>query len=587
MMIFSIDRLLSLLFGMTVFAFFAFLYPFHLNYQEQYQLFLFSADYFFQFMAKPGGFCDYIGNFFTQFYFYSWVGAIIIAVLLTLLQRTVWFLSYKMCGKSLFVPITFIPSLLYWGLLCDENYLLGGVIVMLLVASFIALYTLLESTWIRVSFVLLSIPLLYWLAGGTFLLLPLFALLREIMRKEMKFMPLIRFAFWCWILSYTLPVLSKIYLLQYPLRQAWIGVNFFRFPVILPYSIGIIALLILIIPVALHFIPVQIKKNKKILIYIVQLLALIIGGYLFIRQATDTDKEDVMAYDFNVRMRKWDRVIALADKKAPSSPLSVACLNLALSQEGLLSDRMFYYYQNGIGGLLPDFTRDFTIPMMVGEVYYHLGFVNTAQRYAFEAMEALPDYQKSVRAFMRLGETNLINGNYAIAAKYFHLLQKTFYYRNWATNALNTMKDENLIAKHPEWGWLRKCRTKEDFLFSEGEKDMMLGVLFRQNTENSMAYEYLMAYTLLTKDLKRFVQYFPLGRTLHYRAIPNSYQEALMYIWEKTNNDPTKEIPYPIAPLTKQRMKSFERVSPHQSDPDPKLYAEFSNTYWYYLEFRN
>jgi len=586
MKIFSIDRLLSLLFGLTVFAFFAFLYPFHLNYQEQYQLFLFSADYFFQFMAKPGGFSDYVGNFFTQFYFYSWVGAIIIAVLLTLLQRTVWFVSHQLGGKPLFVPITFLPSLLYWALLCDENYLLGGVIVMLLVSSFIALYLLLKSAWIRVSFVLVSIPLLYWLAGGTFLLLPLFALLREIIRKEMKFMQLIRLAFASGILSYAIPELSKTYLLQYPLRQVWIGVNFFRFPVIIPFSVGIIALLILIIPFALHFIPVQIKKNKKILIYVVQLVVLIIGGYLFIHQATDRDKEEVMAYDFNVRMRKWDRVIALADKKAPSSPLTVTCLNLALSQEGLLADRMFYYYQNGISGLLPDFTRDFTIPMMAGEVYYHLGFINTAQRYAFEAMEALPDYQKSVRAVMRLGETNLINGNYDVASKYFHLLQKTFYYRNWATNALNTMKDENLIAKHPEWGWLRKCRTKEDFLFSEGEKDMMLGVLFRQNTENRMAYEYLMAYTLLIKDLKRFVQYFPLGRTLHYRAIPNSYQEALLYIWEKTNNDPTKEIPYPITPFMKQRMKSFERVSPHQSDPDSKLYAEFSNTYWYYLEFR-
>lgn len=36
----------------------------------------------------------------------------------------------------------------------------------------------------------------------------------------------------------------------------------------------------------------------------------------------------------------------------------------------------------------------------------------------FEAMEAIPDYKKSGRAYMRLAETNLINGQYAVAAKY-------------------------------------------------------------------------------------------------------------------------------------------------------------------------
>src|SRR5665648_797293 len=114
MKLFSTDKILSLAFGIIVFLFFAFIYPFHLNYQEQYQLFLFTGDYFFGYMAKPGGFSDYIGNFFTQFFFYSWVGAIIIALLLTLLQRAVWLISKRLGAKSLFVPLTFIPSCLLY-----------------------------------------------------------------------------------------------------------------------------------------------------------------------------------------------------------------------------------------------------------------------------------------------------------------------------------------------------------------------------------------------------------------------------------------------------------------------------------------
>jgi len=583
MKIFSIDKLLSLGFGMIVFAFFAFLYPFHLNYQEQYQLFLFSSDYFFHFIAKPGGFSDYIGNFFTQFFFYSWVGAIIIAAGLTFLQRAIWFISKQFGANSLFVPVSFIPSILYWGLFCDENYLFGGLVVLLIVFAFISVYTLFNSILVRVVFVLISIPLLYWLSGGAFLLLPLLAFAMELVKGEMKKSHLSLFSAGSILLSLAIPFLSKHYFLQYPLREVWIGANFFRFPVIIPITVIVIALFIVLIPIALHFLSFRLKTNKTIIFLGSQLLVILLGGYLYISHTADMHKEEVMAYDFNVRMRKWDRVIALADKKTPTSPLSVTCLNLALAKEGLLAEKMFSYFQNGVGGLLPDFTRDYTIPLITGEVYYHLGFVNTAQRYAFEAMEALPDYQKSVRCVMRLAETNLINGDYAVSGKYLSLLQKTFYYRGWANNALKTMKDENLIAQHPEWGWLRKCRTKEDFLFSEGEKDMMLGVLFRQNPENRMAYEYLMAYTLLGKDMKHFLQYFPLGESLNYRSIPKSYQEALYYAWANTNTDPTKDIPYPISNATKQRFQTFQKTPGQMNSGSVK--NALSDTYWYYLYF--
>lgn len=586
MKLFSTDKLLSLVFGTMAFLFFAFLYPFHLNYQEQYQLFLFSADYFFQGMAKPGGLSNYMGSFLTQFFFYSWVGAFIIATMLTLLQRIVASISCQLGTKSMFVPLTFIPSLLYWALLCDENYLLGGLVVLLLVAAFIRAYILFDSIPLRIGFLLISIPLLYWLCGGAFLLLPLFALIKEFTSREMKMTHLSGLSIASLVLSLAIPLLSKTYFLQYPMQQVWIGANFYRFPVTIPFTVGAIGLLILLLPFLLRILSARIQTNRSKWIVGVQVVVLMVGGLVLIVGSADMGKEEVMAYDFNTRMRKWDRVIQLADKKSPSSPLSVTCLNLALAKQGLLAERMFFYYQNGVGGLLPDFTRDYTIPMIAGEVYYHLGMVNTAQRYAFEAMEALPDYQKSARSVKRLAETNLINGNYAVAGKYLHLLQKTFYYRTWATQALETMKDEKLIEKHSEWGWLRQVRPSEDFLFSEAEKDMMLGILFTQNKNNQMAYEYLMAYTLLSKDLEHFWQYFPLGASLNYKSIPKSYQETLTYIYGMAKNDPTQDIPYPVSPAIQQRFMAFQNSS-SQGNAEANVREAFSDSYWYYLQYRN
>jgi hypothetical protein len=581
----SLDKLFSLAFGVAVFCFFAFVYPFHLNYQEQYQMFLFSWDYFLNYFAKPGGISDYIGNFFTQFYFYSWVGAIIIAALLVVLQRIVWFISKKSGVKQVLFPLTVLPSLLYWGLLCDENYLLGGLIAMLLVSCFIALFVTIKQVTVRLGFALASIPVLFWIAGGAFVLLPLFFLFFELLRRTLKVSYLIVFIIVAGIWSYTVPTMCRWLFLQYPLRQVWIGTDYFRDPVNFPASVGLIAFLLLSVPFVLYYFSNLVKHNYSNILFVIQVVVLVSGGYFIIRHSVDLDKEEVMAYDFNCRMRKWNRIIAMAEKKTPTTPLSVACLNLALAKEDLLGERMFKYFQKGVGGLMPDFVRDCTIPMIAGEVYYHLGFINTAQRFAFEAMEALPDYQKSSRAIMRLAETNIINGNYAVAAKYLHLLQKTFYYREWATNALATIKDEKLVNLHPEWGWLRKCRTQKDFLFSEGEKEMMLGTLFEQNRSNRMAFEYLMACTLLTKDIKHFLQYFPLGESLRYRTIPKSYQEILYLAWVNTNKDSSRNIPYPISNSVKQRLNAFRRM-PGQANSDSNKNI-FSDTYWYYLYFVN
>ncbi len=100
-----------------------------------------------------------------------------------------------------------------------------------------------------------------------------------------------------------------------------------------------------------------------------------------------------------------------------------------------------------------------------------------------------------------------------------------------------------------------------------------------------MAYEYLMAYTLLSKDLKHFWQYFPLGESLNYQSIPVSYQETLIYIWGMSNNDPTQDVPYPVNPTIKHRFQAYQNIS-GQSNPESALRAEFSDSYWYYLNFR-
>jgi hypothetical protein len=165
---------------------------------------------------------------------------------------------------------------------------------------------------------------------------------------------------------------------------------------------------------------------------------------------------------------------------------------------------MFNYKQNGIAGLLPDVKEDATSPLPTAEAFYQLGMINVAQRTVFEAQEAILDFQKSGRCYKRLAQTNLINGQYVVARKYLTALQKTLFYRYWADETLLLLGDEKAIDSHPEYGRLRQYAYKEEFYFSDHVTPEMLQSLYFSNTDNRLAYQYLVAYYLLTGDREGF-----------------------------------------------------------------------------------
>jgi hypothetical protein len=562
-------------------VFFGCFYRYHLAYQEQYQMFLFTSGYMEETTLRIGGPAEYLSRFLVQFYRAPWLGAFIIASLLTLLQRLT--LAAASCtGKGEgWAPLTFIPSVFYWILLCDESYKPTGVVSLLLVLAAFRMSLSIRPAASRAVYSLLMIPLLYVLTGGTAAVFWALCVVGEMTGGGLRAWRRLGFIAGGALLLIASPLAAHGFFPQYPLSKLWTGADYYRYQTVFPFMLSALWMTVPAVVLCLRLSP----SKGNLPVHGLQTCALVLAAIFGIPRMTDWKKEEVMEYDYYVRAGDWEHVTALADRKAPQSPLSVAFLNLALCKQGLMPERMFHYYQNGPEGLLPSFVRDFSLPMMAGELYYHLGFINTAQRFAFEAMEAIPDFQRSARGIKRLAETNLLNGQYEVAAKYLRLLQHTLYYRKWATETMACLHDEERIEANADWAWLRKYRTKTDFLFSEEEKDMMLGILLQQDLSNRPAYEYLMAYCLLTKDLEHFYQYYPMGESLGYRTMPRSYQEALIYIWGLMN-DTTDNIPYPVSDEVKRRVNEYRRIYVNYPAAEPMLRGAFSGTYWYYLHFR-
>lgn len=576
----------SAFFGLVIFLFFAVIYPYHLHFQEQYQFFIYTSDYFLSFIQRPGGLADYLGSFLVQFYFYSWSGALIIASLLVLLQVLIYRIIFIFVSgsHSLSLPISFIPAVLYWALLTNEDYLLGGLIALIIISILIALYIRLPHFWWKVLLVFSLTPFFYWMIGGVIFFFVLFVLLHELSIKKHRPFFLIIFGLLSFCLIFIVAIAAKKILgLMYPTSFLLMGVRYFRYPSILPVMVGAIALLTVLIPFYIHYFIGRFHKyHLGILVF--HWFLLLGGSSALIYLSSDMDKEEIMSYDFNVRMQRWKKIVDMADKKTPSSPITVACLNMALAKTGLIGDKIFSYYQNGTQGLIPDFNKDYLSSSVNSEIYYHLGMINTAQRYAFEAMEALPDYQKSVRSIKRLAETSLINGNYRLSKKYLYMLCHTTYYKKWATLVLEYIDDEVFIDSHAEWGQLRRFKPVESFLFSEHEKDMMLGLLFTHNPNNKLSFDYLMAYCLLNKDLTHFAQYFPIGAHLFPQTIPKHYQEAIfMYTELSTNKTDLNKLF--INNLIRRRFMQYARIYNNSDKEKQILKKEFDDTFWYYLHF--
>lgn len=575
----------SILFCIAVFMYFWIVYPFHISYQEHYQMFLYNFSYMKETVSYPGGFAGYLSAFLTQFFIFPTAGALIVALLLGALQGLVWNAAKKLGASGLYYPLSFVPSLIYWSLMGDENYLPVGIVAPVLSLLCFYFYSRLNNDKCRLVSFLIITPLLFLADGVSFLLFSVISAIFEYTKADKNYKKLLLCLAWTFICFLFIPLILRNTGLMYPKSLLYFGVPFYRFPLLgISYPVLVYLFSLLLVPVLSAAVSARFSTRKSLLLSALYLIVAVSGGWL-IHDMTNKEKEEVMAYDYYTYNRNWKKVLEMAEKKSPDSPLTVACLNLALCKQGLMADRMFNFYQNGTEGLLPSYTKDFTAPLVASEIYYHIGFVNTAQRFTFEAMESIPDYNKSARAIKRLAETNIINGEYDVARKYLKILGNTLFYKDWAERALAAIEDESLIAQNEEWSYLRKYRTKKDFLFSEQELDMMLGFVFSQDETNRMAYEYLMAVCLLKKDLPSFVKYYPLGKKIGYNHIPISYQEALVYAWGLSHKD-MKGIPYPISSAVISNVNAYGRTYTSVQNAEPLLRKQFSGTYWYYLHFR-
>lgn len=562
----------------VIYCFWAFPYRAALSYREQMQLFQTTGSYLADMAGHPAGLSVYIGEFLTQTFNNFWIGAAVMTLLIILFM-----LSCRVIIKSFFpemkptsaLLISMVPLTALWLYLGIVDVTLGFIVALILTLGAVWLFMSVfpDSTVSgRYLHMLALTAFLYWLAGPIAVVFTLLIIFDAGRSSSLSLPNKILFCtlsllwlaanFFMWIPS-----------LPYPVSYQLIGIGFLIKPDVLEVGQIVVEAICVLLPVlALIAQHVPQKVMTPAVAGFIVAVAVVCYPHCY-----DSATYRLLDYDYMVRANDWDGILKYSDKHNPDLPLSVSATNLAMGMTGQLDARAFDYFQNGQEGLIPSFSKEPISSWTTGEIFFQLGMVNTAQRFYFEGMEAIPNYSKSARAVRRLAETSIIRGDYRLAEKYLHMLENTTFYRKLARRNLKLIKDPQAVASHPLYGTLRSRMVDEDYLFSEGEVDKTLGQLYLKDSSNTLAKQYLMLYPLLQRDLNKFGQYMGVIAESEPHYNPLLAQQAAAFMAMKSGQPIPQGL---VSPAVEQALRGFAQA---WTSGNPDLIAQHRHTLYHYL----
>lgn len=291
------------------------------------------------------------------------------------------------------------------------------------------------------------------------------------------------------------------------------------------------------------------------------------------------------------RDREWQSVLQAA-QDLPPVRYDFFCnhmVNLALYHSGRLADSMFSFPQSRSGLLLLTEEVSHTPPKywMLAETLLDLGNLNLAEQWAYETFEtqgncpwvlellaavyAAKEQPEVARIFL-----NRLSGEVMQRRRAEYLLAAL----EAGDDAPSDWRQRFLQARRHRW-----TENSAHTIYSE---EFSLTGILRSQPHNLMAFEYLMAYYLLTKQTGRIAENLYRLDELGYQEIPRHYQEAIM-IHSAVTRQPVNLYGRRVDPEIERRFREFSdryrEVQKQKRDAARVLARDFGNSYFYYHMF--
>jgi hypothetical protein len=564
---------------------------------QQHNVFLNTSLFFHQMMAMPGGMLSYLGAFFTQHFYYPWVGVILMCGWWLLLM---WLTKRTFNIPDRWTVVTVIPVAIllvanmdmgYWVYFMKmPGYFYAATIGTTAATALLwAFRSLPENKWISAAYVFVTTLVGYPLLGVYALVaVALMAVLAWRLSKEKS-------------TNIILSVIALLSIIAIPLlyyRYVYVGTNSNDI-----YRVGI--------PV---FGIVDSYPNYYIPYYILGLFFLLVS----VVYSTDRSERTIKAKDWilqgcvfaavagcvyhfwykdanfhhELRMQRcieqadWEGVVEEGEKQDGEPTRAIVMMhNLALSRLGRQCDEMYNFPKGSKrpNSPLPVYMFNVAGRMML----YQYGAMNECHRIC---MEEGVEYGWNVEQLRDLARTAMFNKEKQTARKFLDILRQTTYYGGWADHMESLLNDPQALAKDAETGPVSRMMHYTDRLDAvEGKVENALMTTLAEHDADDIYFQeqaVLAAMWTRNPDLfwPRFDHYVQLNGEEN--MPPRIFQEAAWLFANLQGQEGLDE--WSLEPGVQENFSGFMRLlQQYKQAPTPSnrkyIYDYYGKTY--YFEF--
>ena len=592
-----------------------------LLYHYQSPVFLTTSDFLRESLVIPGGLVDYVSALLWQSCAWSAAGALVIAAVAGLAARATRDYLNAVSGRRVPSWVAFVPAVLLLVLHGRYDYRLSPSAALLAALLFVNLYTRANgSAPRRVAAFAGLYALLFWVAGGTCVL---FALLCGVFEWARRRHAVLGFA--CLLCAPVLPVLAAA-ACNLPAGEAFVNLTPYRAeymnlrtapdapPTALAHPLrvlsGLHAALLLFFPLAAGAAAMRATMARTYATLRkrtgpvgaggwtpVSLGAFLLAGGLLSWLSFDGDAKRKLEVDDFAERGEWQRVLESAQGiSADAYDAGVMHeVNRALYHAGRLPRDMCAYPQVMRPPTIHVFPDERTNANYAKLAQFNLevGNVSFAERYGHTALEI---EGPTPRLLLLLARVSVLQGRDEAARSLLGALRRNLLYRDRARRFLEALDADPATARDAELARIRPLLPDKDHphgALGGLSYDGVLLDLLEANPRNRMAFEYLMAYYMLTRKLDAACAQFARLDDFNCPDLPPLYEEAVLLQAHVRPDHPPDLRGRSVRPETAERFRRFLADVDQCTAAPPgerkeameALTSHWGNTYFFFYVF--
>lgn len=405
---------------------------------ESNDLFLYDWADIWTKVKMTGGLSALLASFLTQFMRIPVAGTMIVTGIYVLSAYLINAIIIRLTDNRSAIGFTLLPVAFLF--LCMENdyYRFQGHVSFVLMLAFLNAYVRVSKENLRYVIGVLMVPFLYHLAGSVAVVFAVSAMVAEIIREGLRGLK-----------SMVYPALLGVVALLYvniSMVSSWehalTPFMYYDWPSTYFFPVYAWAMVPALLSVAWLMTRMNLNPSfSKAVMILGVVVSFYVAGNIYTK-VHNRSYYRLIQEQYWAENEDWDMIIRTADRRQPT--FLVSYLNLALAQKGILLQNFKYYNPQDLSSIMYPTPNLKTGLSLQSAVYQAWGYLGSARKAAFDGNVVTPGsrHPRQLQALVRL---NLVLDAYDVSEKYINLLEKTLFYRKWASSMRGYLENHEAI----------------------------------------------------------------------------------------------------------------------------------------------